>query len=29
MASEMTSFVKVKKANKEVYEKLKEIFTPS
>ena len=29
MASEMTSFVKVKKANKEVYQKLKEIFTPS
>ena len=29
MASEMTSFVTVKKANKEVYEKLKEIFTPS
>jgi hypothetical protein len=29
MASEMTSFVKVKNANKEVYQKLKEIFTPS
>ena len=29
MASEMTSFVKVKKASKEVYQKLKEIFTPS
>lgn len=28
MANEMTSFVTVKKANKEVYEKLKEIFTP-
>ena len=28
MANEMTTFVKVKKANKEVYEKLKEIFTP-
>lgn len=28
MASEMTSFVTVKKANKEVYQKLKEIFTP-